>query len=425
MLSSKRDNSLVTPRIKKARMATFAGFMIMGALFYTWSVGVSAFRNHLGMEGSLGDLNFGMVALGIAIGGTFGAFIVGYFVDRFGPRTVIRTTLLAYPLSLIALGFASQYTFALMFGCLLGALRGSVDTALNAHGVQVERFYQRSIMSAFHAYFSLGGFLFGILASYLAGFSSDSAIIPFTVAGVSLALLSLLTSQFMLGKDELLPVNHEPTRSAAAPTARNWKVLMLMVAFGALLIAGMISESSVSDWGQEFLVRETGMTISTAGLAISFFTGAGFIARMTGDWLAERIGAAAMVFCCGAISIVGIFLATLSHAPVMGMAGFALLGLGLACIAPLMLSAAGRKDPANSGRNVGIVNGIGFGGMLGGPAVYSYLVSTYGIGALFYMPLVLMSLIAIFGPLLMRVKPGASAAHPAASAAANNSEAKI
>ena len=418
MLSSKHDNSLVTPRIKKARMATFAGFMIMGALFYTWSVGVRAFRNHLGMEGSLGDLNFGMVALGIAIGGTIGAFIVGHFVDRFGPRSVIRLILLAYPLSLIALGYASAYTFALMFGCVLGALRGAVDTALNAHGVQVERFYQRSIMSAFHAFFSLGGFLFGILASYLAGFSTESAMIPFTVAGLSLALLSLLTSQFMLSKDELLPVAAEPAKATAAPLSRNWKILMLMIAFGALLIAGMISESSVSDWGQEFLVRETGMTISTAGLAISFFTGAGFIARMTGDWLATRIGAAAMVFCCGVISIIGIFLSTLSHSPVLGMAGFALLGLGLACIAPLMLSAAGRKDPANSGRNVGIVNGIGFGGMLGGPAIYSYLVSTYGIGALFYMPLVLMSLIAIFGPLLMRIKPDAKPSKPALSVTA-------
>lgn len=39
MLVSTRDNSLVTPRIRKVRVANFAGFMIIGALFYSRSVG--------------------------------------------------------------------------------------------------------------------------------------------------------------------------------------------------------------------------------------------------------------------------------------------------------------------------------------------------------------------------------------------------
>jgi len=47
MFSNKHDNTLVTTKIRKVRMATFAGFMLIGALFYTWSVGVTAFRNHL------------------------------------------------------------------------------------------------------------------------------------------------------------------------------------------------------------------------------------------------------------------------------------------------------------------------------------------------------------------------------------------
>jgi sugar phosphate permease len=404
MLTNTRDNSRLTPRIREARMATFAGFMIIGALFYTWSIGVSALRNKLGMQGSVGDLDFGMVAQGIAIGATVGAFSVGRFVDRFGPRAVIRATLVAYPLSLIAVGLASEYWFAMAFAVVLGTLRGATDTALNAHGVQVERFYQRPIMSAFHALFSLGGFLFGMLASYLAGLSSESAAIPFTVAGITLALLSLIMCHYMLGKHEVLPAPSPKDISDAGAGPWDVRVIALMVAFGALLIAGMVSESAVSDWGQEFLRREADMSISAAGLAISFFTGAGFIGRITGDWLAERIGGARMLLCCGLTSILGICLATLSRDGVIAMVGFALLGLGLACIAPLMLSAAGRKDPANAGRNVGIVNGIGFAGLLGGPAAYSYVVTTYGIGALFYVPLVLLSLLALLGPLLMNVR---------------------
>jgi MFS family permease len=400
MLTNRRDNSLVTPRIRKARLANFVGFMIIGALFYTWSVGVSAFRNKLGMQGALGDLDFGMVALGIAVGATVGAFVVGKLVDLYGPRSVIRCTLLAYPLSLIGLGLADHYWFAMALGIVVGALRGATDTALNAHGVQIERFYQRPIISSFHACFSLGGFVFGILASYLAGLSEESAVIPFTVAGVTLALLSLSMSHFLLAKNELLPIEHLPLK-CAEPAQANFWISLLMVGLGSLMIAGMISESAVSDWGQEFLMRETGLGISTAGLGISLFTGAGFVGRLTGDWLAERIGRAAMIFFCGGLSIGGIGLATLSHEGHLAMAGFALLGLGLACVAPLIVSAAGSKDPANAGRNVGIVNGVGFAGLLGGPAAYSYVVTTFGIGALFYVPLVLTALLTVFGPILM------------------------
>src|SRR5471032_638674 len=139
MFTNRRDNSLVTPRIRKARWANFAGFMIIGALFYTWSVGVSAFRKRLGMQGALGDLDFGMGALGFGLWRAVGPVVVGQLVDLFGPRAVIRCTLLAYPLSLIGLGLADQYWFAMTFGIVLGTLTGAPEKALNAHGDKMER----------------------------------------------------------------------------------------------------------------------------------------------------------------------------------------------------------------------------------------------------------------------------------------------
>ncbi|MNL76470.1 hypothetical protein D3C87_2024420 [compost metagenome] len=38
---------------------------------------------------------------------------------------------------------------------------------------------------------------------------------------------------------------------------------------------------------------------------------------------------------------------------------------------------------------------------MGGPAAYSYVVTVFGIGALFYVPLVLAALLTVFGPILM------------------------
>jgi MFS family permease len=86
---------------------------------------------------------------------------------------------------------------------------------------------------------------------------------------------------------------------------------------------------------------------------------------------------------------------------ILGTVGFALFGLGLSCIAPLMVSAAGRKDPQNAGRNIGIVNSIGFSGMLMGPAAITLIVSHFGLGSVMFLPLIMLGLLAVFGPMLM------------------------
>lgn len=394
------NNNLVTPRIRRARIATFAGFMMIGAMLYIWSTGVSAFRHHMGLSGDLGDADFGLLAVGIGIGSAAGAFIVGMFLDRFGAKKVILATGIAYPLSLIPLGFTSDFSFALVFGVLLGLLRGATDTAFNTHGVQVERFYQRSIMTSFHAAYSLGGFLMGMVGSMFAVRYTESAAVPFTVLGGTIVVMGALVGYFMLDKHEVVAHVAEPQVGSVAKASL--AVVLLMVGFGVLLLGSMVGESTVADWGQEYGRRVLGSTAASAGIAVSVFTGAQFLARLIGDRFAAWVGPARMVFISALVAIGGLAVTVVFHNHLAGLVGFALFGLGLACVAPLMLSSAGRKDPANAGRNIGIVNCIGYSGMLLGPAAIAYVVSTFGIEKLLYFPMLLLVPLAIFGPTLMR-----------------------
>jgi MFS family permease len=174
------QNTQLPNRIRKARIATFLGFMMIGAMMYIWSIGVSVVRAQLGFTGELSDANVGLIAFGVGVGSATGALLVGRLLDTFGAKPVITVCALAYPLSIIPLGFVSGFWFALCFGVVLGLLRGALDTALNTHGVQVERFYQRSIMSGFHAFYSLGGFLLGMACSWLTSFT-DSVQVPYTL----------------------------------------------------------------------------------------------------------------------------------------------------------------------------------------------------------------------------------------------------
>ncbi|HDS1699028.1 MULTISPECIES: MFS transporter [unclassified Pseudomonas] len=396
------NNSLVTPRIRRARVATFAGFMILGAMMYIWSTGVSAFRHHMGLNGDLGDANFGMIAFGIGVGSAVGSFIVGMFLDRFGAKKVILTTAIAYPLSIIPMGYATDVYFALSFGVVLGLLRGAADTAYNTHGVQVERFYQRSIMTTFHAAYSLGGFVLGMVGSGFAARYTESAAVPFTVLGVLLLAIGIISSVFMLDQHEVVSEAATDAKGAKPASSASLGVIALMVGFGILLLGSMVGEGAVADWGQEYGRRVLGVTAADAGVAVSVFIGAQFIGRVIGDRLAALIGAVRLVFLSAVIAIAGLILIVVVNTEFAGLVGFAMFGLGLASIAPLMLSSAGRKDPANAGRNIGIVNCIGYSGMLIGPAAIALVVSTFGIDKLLYFPIVLLIPLAVFGPALMK-----------------------
>ena len=410
---TRQQDSLVTARIVQARMATFGGFALIGAMMYIWSTSVTALRQHLGLAGAQGDLNFGTIAFSIGVGAALGSLLVGRFIDKLGPKRAVGTTLILYPLSIIPLGLVGDLGYAQAFGLIFGLLRGATDTALNAHGVQVERFYGRPIMAGFHAFYSLGGFLFGLLGSYFAGQYTDSAAIPFMLCAGGLLIASVIIFHFLLSKEDLAaapcPQEATPDSNPAghpAPQGRGQRyIIFLMVGFGLLLLGAMLGENAVADWGQEYLRRHVGTSTATAAMAISFFTGAQFLGRVVGDRLAGWMGQARLVFASGLCAVLGLLAAILGGSAWLGIAGFALFGLGLSCIAPMMLSSAGRKDPANAGRNIGIVNGLGFSGMLAAPALLSLIVNAFGIEKLLYVPLVLLAILAIFGPRLMRVRP--------------------
>jgi len=397
----------VPPRIRKARIATFLGFMMIGAMMYIWSTGVSVFRAQLGFTGELGDANFGLIALGVGVGSAAGALWVGRLLDSFGAKPVITVCAVAYPLSIIPLGFISGFWFAMCFGVVLGLLRGALDTALNAHGVQVERFYQRSIMSGFHAFYSLGGFLLGMVCSWLTGLYTDSVQVPFTVLGIAMLMVGCVFSRWLLGKHDVPHASAgdwqtgvgSADETGKGPSA---KTLLVMIALGVLLLGSMMGENAIADWGQEYIRREFSTTTSTAGMAVSIFVGAAFVGRLFGDRLAAAFGNAQVVFGCGVVCVLGMTLTIVGGTAMTGILGFALFGLGLSCIAPLMISAAGRRDSQHAGRNIGIVNCIGFSGMLVGPAAITVIVSHFGLSSLMFFPLIMLGLLATFGPLLMK-----------------------
>lgn len=409
-LSSSQDDmstppSLSPSRIFKARLATFFGFFQIGVLVFAWSTGTFQLRSQLGLDGENGDSMFGMIALAIGVGGAIGCFGFGKLIDHLGPRKIISICYLISPLTLIALGFANAVIFAIAGAFMMGLLRGATDTAINMHGVEVERHYGKPIMAAFHAAFPVGGFIGGLIGSALATKFVDSAAVSFSILGISMLILGFMVRGWVLKPEELLSKTKELSEQHSISAKSSFKVISIMVAFGTVLLGSYLSEGAVVDWGQEFVRRVTETSAAAAALAVTFYSGASFIGRICADKLAEWIGSRRVIILCSLLTLSGLVVLLTVPSLYFFYFGFVLIGLGLSAIPPLMLSSAGRIDPSNAGLNIGIVNGVGYVGLLAGPAFIALIVHNVGISWMPILPLALMLIVIICGPALMRFAP--------------------
>ncbi|WP_162231053.1 MFS transporter [Leucobacter musarum] len=375
-----------------------------------WSTGTSALREHMGWEGASGDASFGALAASIGAGTALGCVIIGPLVDRYGPRRVATPLLVLYPLSYLPLAFLPGLVTAMVAGVLIGLFRGTFNTTINTQGVHLERHYGRALLAGFNALYPLGGFVTGFIGSFFAQRFTDTPAVAFMCIGIPLAIIGLIAGRFILDKSELIVVEDRPVAEATGDAARTatmagFTLVLALLGFSVLFLSGVFSESAPIDWAQEFGRRVLEVNPGTAGLALSVFSGTQFVTRVIGDRVISALGDRKTLVASGLIGALGAL--TVTFAPNMGVAyvGFGLMGLGLGCIQPITISAAGRMDPKNAGRNIGIVNGVGHLGFLVGPALLSVVATSVGIQWLFMMPAILMLFVAIAGPLLIRFAP--------------------
>jgi MFS family permease len=133
--------------------------------------------------------------------------------------------------------------------------------------------------------------------------------------------------------------------------------------------------------------------VAAAGLAAFSVTMAA--GRMVGDRLAVRFGPVKLVRVSGLLAGLGLTAGLLIGTPAAAIAGFALLGGGLAVIFPQIVSSAVRLDPTRAGRNIGRIAAVAYTGLLGGPVVIGAAASGIGLRDALLIPAALSAVVGI------------------------------
>lgn len=300
----------------------------------------------------------------------------GRLAHRFAFRPLVAVTIAAWCASLVLPALPTS--FALLCAVLLvfGAAAGIADMAMNAQGVLVEKEIGRSVMSSFHGFWS-AGVLVGSAVSGLASRAAIDTRVQFVVVALVLASAGAIASRRLI--DDRAAVDTEAPPAFALPTR---PVLLI----GLVGLCSVFGEMAGTDWSALFIRRELAGSATTAALAVSAFAATMAAVRMIGDRVIRELGPVRTVRASGVFAVAGALTVVLAPDLAVGLAGFALLGVGLAVVIPVVFAAAGRVGP-HPARSVAGVAGVAYGsglvapGVIGGIASASSLKTSFAVVA--------------------------------------------
>lgn len=147
-----------------------------------------------------------------------------------------------------------------------------------------------------------------------------------------------------------------------------------IVLIGLVGLCAVFGEQGGTDWSALFIKRELSGSASIAALAVSAFAVTMAVVRLVGDRIVHRLGAVRTVRLSGACAASGAIVVVVAPDLAVGLVGFALLGIGVAVVVPLVFAAAGRVGP-HPARSVAGVAGIAYGSGLAAPGVIGGIAS--------------------------------------------------
>ncbi|MGQ0565799.1 MAG: MFS transporter [Gemmobacter sp.] len=327
----------------------------------------------------------GLLLLTLGIGAVLAMLFAGKIIARIGSRRTLTVFALALAPVLPAVVLAPSVPVLAVAMAAMGAVVGCMDVAMNAQAVEVERRLGRAIMSSSHGFWSLGGFVGAGLGGLV--IASQGAEAHALAVGVIVALIVAVALRF-LPDSAVTPVADEP-RTRLFP--RDGSLWLL----GLISLLCMVPEGAVLDWGALYIQQDLGADVAQSGLAYSFFAGAMALMRFLGDGLRNRFGAVRTLRVSGLIGAAGLMGAALAPSAEVAILAFAVAGIGVANMVPVVFSAAGNHPGMASGAAISVVTMVGYSGILVAPTSIGVLAEVVGFRTTFAgLALLLLAVVA-------------------------------
>lgn len=363
--------------LSRSRLAVAAAFLAQGLILLSLTTRLPELQDRW----DLSEVTLSLVLLMMILLAGAGSVVAEALAKRRDSALLLRSGMLLVALAVPVI-IAAPHVGAFVAGvAAYGLALGVVDASTNMQAVALEHRYGRPILPSFHGAWTFGG----VLGAALTFATADLPLSAGAVLGV--VPLAVAFAPF-LSRDR------GPTEPAS-PVAVPWRPIVLV---GIAMVLFYMVDTAVQTWGPLFLDHTFDTPQRYVSLSAMGYLLASGAVRAAGDSLVRRYGAVAVLRTGAAVGAAALAVVVFSTSWQMAVAGFTLLGAGVAVVAPLSFSAAARiaggegLDPAVRQARVDAViarfNQFNYAGALLG-SVMTGLVGADSLRVGFAVPMVL------------------------------------
>ncbi len=368
------------------RLAVIAVFFVHGLLFASWTAHIPQLKQQLGLS----DGRLGLALLGAPIGSVLAMVVAARLLPLVGSRCIVRVALVGYCIAGPFIGLAgSLATFFVTF-LLWGFFQGTLDVSMNTQAIAVERVSGRVLMPGFHGSWSTGALVGALVGAVAVGIGVSVSEQLLVLAAPCLLAVGWLTTR-------MIP-DRRPGGCGVPPGDPSGRAGVLqgaVIVLGGIAFADMLCEGAAADWAAVYFRNSLHTVPLVAGLGFTAYALTMATVRLSGNRLVTRFTAHRLVPLLAAIASLGFAVGLLIDSPVGALIGFALLGAGLGCVIPVVLSATGAVENVDTGRAVATVAGCGWAGYVVGPVLIGGIASTTSLQAALFLIPVLTGIVAL------------------------------
>ena len=372
----------VVTGLNQALWATRIQFMALGVLAGSWGAHIPSVKARY----ALSEATLSLVLLAAAIGAVSSLFFAGRIVGRLGARTAAALAALLMCLMLGTVLEHSSVAVLLPAMVVLGAAMSVFDVSINTEGSVLESLGGRAVMSNLHGMFSVGGMTGAAVVAFLLG----AGVTPrWQLIGVCavVAVVVVIAARGMLA-------SHPSHQDDGENAHFAWPKGLLLI-IGLLIFAGMTAEGVMVDWCVLYLKQDVGLPQAQAAVGYAIFSAAMASSRFAGDWLRNRYSERALLRTGATLAAVAMAVVLLSANATVAFIGFALVGIGLAPVAPILFNAATRVPGVSRAAAIASVTSIGYSGFMIGPPLIGGIATASSLTAALAVVVLAAGLLAV------------------------------